>query len=73
MLRFDKIFQADTCQLLTDTIDVDAQSVVIYIQLVIPQKLDNITAGTDFTRISEQVVEDFQLVFGQLHSLSLIF
>ena len=59
MLRFDKIFQSDTCQLLTDTIDVDAQSVVIYIQLVIPQKLDNITAATDFTRISEQVVEDF--------------
>ena len=59
MLRFDKIFQADTCQFLTDTIDVDAQSVVIYIHLIIPQKLDNIAAGADFTCICEQVVEDF--------------
>lgn len=59
MLRFNKIFQANTCQLLTNTIDVNAQSIVIHIQLVIPQKLDNITAGTDFTRIFEQVIEYF--------------
>ena len=59
MFRFNKIFQADTCQLLADAINVNAQSVVIYIQLVVPQKLDNITARTYFTRILEEVIENF--------------
>ena len=58
MFCFDKAFQTDRGQLFTETGYIHTKGVIINIKLTVPEKIQNIIAGTDFPWIFEKIVED---------------
>ena len=66
MLCPDKILKADGRKLFADTVDIDAQGIVIHVKLIVPQKIHNIAAGTDLSRMFEQIRQDFHFILSQL-------
>ena len=73
MLCPDEIVKTHGGELFTDPADVHAEGVVVHIELVIPEVVNQIAPGTDFSGISKEIDKDLQFVFGELRSLSLIF
>ena len=65
VLGLDKICQAEAGQLLPDAGDVDAQSIVIHIELVVPEEVYDVAAGANLPGVFEEVVEDLDLVLAQ--------
>ena len=59
VLCLDEISQSDTRQLLPDAVDVDTQSIIINIKLIIPKEIYNITARTYFPCVLKKIVEYF--------------
>ncbi len=66
MFGFDKVGQTNTCQFLPNAGNVYTQGIVVHIELIVPQEIDNVIAGTDFSGVSEQIIEYFYFVFGQV-------
>ena len=63
MFGFDKVGQTNTCQfLLPNAGNVYTQGIVVHIELIVPQEIDNVIAGTDFSGVSEQIIEYFYFV-----------
>ena len=72
VLCLDKIRQTNARQFFPYAVNIDTQSIIIHIQLIVPQILNNISARTDFSSVLEKVIENFQFVLGKLYALSMI-
>ena len=73
MLCPDKICQTDRCQLLTDAVNVDAQCVIIHINLIVPQIFYDVGAGADPPGVFEKIAQNFQLILCQINLSARIF
>ena len=51
---------------------MDAEGVVVDVELVVPQKVDDVGPGADTPGVLEQVVQNFQFVFGQIGPAALV-
>ena len=66
MLGLDEARQADARQLLPDAADVDAEGIVVHIDLVVPQVGHQVPPGADGPGVAEEVGQDLELVPGQV-------
>ena len=66
MLGLDEPRQADARQLLPDAADVDAEGIVVHIDLVVPQVGHQVPPGADGPGVAEEVGQDLELVPGQV-------
>ena len=73
MLGFDEVRQPDAGQLFPDAGDVDAQRIVVHIELVVPEEVHDVVAGADLPSVLEKVVKNLGLIFGQFKLLPTLF
>ena len=59
----DKILKADGGQLFPDARDIDAQGIVVHIELIVPEEIHDIVSRADGSGVSEEIVKNFDLVF----------
>ena len=67
MFRPDKICEADAGELLTDPVDIDAESIVVHIEPAVPEIIYDIRPGADRAGVGKEIVQDLLLVFCKFH------